>query len=317
MSQSRRSAFTLVELLVVIGIIALLISILLPALNSARKQAQAVKCLASLKEIGNAFQMYAIDSKGYYPPAQLRIKDGIIYNLYGTEFPADGNGAYWYNFLNKYVSKEKIGNEDNGSTVDNVKTKSIFWGCPSYDGYDNGGTNRVQTGYGMNGYPTFDTNYPRTTTTPNPLGGPPVVTTPEIPPPFEWAWNQGPTPTPDLRWSQTENRSVAFIKQRVWTKRGSARLLIADSRFWLSEASRLTTTIIPAQTLGNVNGDAGETAVDLWRHGKSGGTTVLNSKLKNIMKGKFAFNILYADGHVATASEPSEAYKSIRMKFPG
>lgn len=68
---SRRHAFTLIELLVVISIIALLVSILLPALQSARGSAMSITCQSMLRTVGQASHMYAADWEGFFPASKM------------------------------------------------------------------------------------------------------------------------------------------------------------------------------------------------------------------------------------------------------
>src|SRR5258708_6086132 len=118
--RSRRRAFTLVELLVVIGIIALLISILLPALNAVREQANAAKCLSNMRQIGQAQAAYAVDYRGYVLPAGYLFPTGNP-NGYNTE-----NYATLLVNFNYLQAQSVIG----GITAPPSATNNVFF-CPS------------------------------------------------------------------------------------------------------------------------------------------------------------------------------------------
>ncbi|MCS7033889.1 MAG: prepilin-type N-terminal cleavage/methylation domain-containing protein [Phycisphaerae bacterium] len=94
MIRARRRAFTLVELLVVIGIIAILIAILLPAMQRARQQSNSTVCKSNLRTLGQMLRIYESENKGFIFPVAGRVPaptltnpNGYRYLTLGTNVP--------------------------------------------------------------------------------------------------------------------------------------------------------------------------------------------------------------------------------------
>ena len=113
LSAGRARGFSLIELMVVIGIIALLIAIFLPTLSRARQQANRTKCLNNVRQIGVGIAMYLHDNKDLPPLDEVRQKTPVFYsaqkngllslrssfNLYNLVCPegwASGGNDYYY-----------------------------------------------------------------------------------------------------------------------------------------------------------------------------------------------------------------------------
>lgn len=132
-----REGFTLVELLVVIGIISLLMALLLPTMGNAREQSKSVACQSNLRQMMLAAQMYQQNHAGRFPLA--------TYFVYRPPVRVEYNWDY-------------VRTRDTSTGATTIEPGTLWWGnaaarvqqCPSFDGRSVGYADDPHTGYNYN-----------------------------------------------------------------------------------------------------------------------------------------------------------------------
>ena len=132
----RRRAFTLVELLVAMGIIAILIALLLPALVRARGAAAAVVCGSNLRQVALASINYAQDNEGYWPPASLNILTANLSRWHGNRPNLTTTFDFTTSVLRPYLRVDKIKQCPSWDPAVTNAAIAFEAGCGGY-GYNN------------------------------------------------------------------------------------------------------------------------------------------------------------------------------------
>src|SRR5438094_6631465 len=138
-AKTNQHAFTLIELLVVIAIIAILASLLLPALARAKEQARAIKCLSNEKQIALGYLLYASDNSEYLP---LAAHEG------------DAAPCQWFFEISPYIAKQTASYtglvaKANVVACPSATLEKVFppASTPAYQAYGGYGQNYVYLGY--------------------------------------------------------------------------------------------------------------------------------------------------------------------------
>ena len=140
-----KNKFTLLELLIVIAVIAILASLLLPALGKAVESARKASCQGNLKQIGASLALYASDQDGYIPAIYATSKDGTPWEL-------------WSGRLGGYLRTIRVFLCPSDTITKTVYGKvSLFSELPDRAGPFNGG-NLAHLSYAMNQQKTASTN---------------------------------------------------------------------------------------------------------------------------------------------------------------
>jgi prepilin-type N-terminal cleavage/methylation domain-containing protein/prepilin-type processing-associated H-X9-DG protein len=307
-------AFTLVELLVVIGIIALLISILLPALSKARKQANTARCLSNLRQVAMGFQFYANDFKGAIPVTKQQLDDngGSTAAAFTVASPAKAD-LYWQQQVGQYIARAKQSDKADFAEAQGT----VLWGCNEWEG-----RRSTSTSGSVNGVSIFDNGYG--------LNG-----------------NLGATvdfPAMGASWVHAGNGNMRSSNNGVIGRyykfsnvsSHAERVLVADGHLWVLYNRTITSGGIAAHPGGYVNPNAptepgavytlwtaipGMTDMDLYRHSAKKPTRIVKRGASFDFWDKtegtpIAANAAFMDGHAETITSLDQAYRSIWMKNP-